>query len=77
MSGLSTSNSSGITYEERLTDANLSLLANVNAQNGQAWLEYDFSSDQSMLFMQLKAKTNQTIDVFAFNSPTDSVLVGQ
>ena len=73
----SASNSSGLSHPERLTDANLSLLANVNAQNGQAWVEFDFSPDSPMLFLQLKAKTSQSIDVFVFNSPTDSLLVGQ
>ena len=70
-------NSSGLSHPERLTDGNLSLLTNVNSLHGEAWITYNFEPKTPMLFLQLKAKTAQNIDIYVYSSANDSLLVGQ
>ena len=73
----SVSNSSGLSHPERLTDVNLNLLTTVHTQNDKAWLSFSFETKTPILFLHLKAKTNQNIDIFVYNSPNDSLLVGR
>ncbi len=69
--------SSGLSHPDRLTDSDLTLLTNVNAQNGKAWFSFDYNNQQEMFFLHLKAKTTHDLRIYAFHTATDSTLIGQ
>ncbi len=69
--------SPGVTDFTRATDGNISsTLTTIPLVNNRASLTVDFPVGQNLVYFSMKANAGNLIQIYAFSSPVDSVLIG-